>query len=217
MDAQAQLTKDQWITRIAPYHFFDWMADPIKKVWAGWEDDGPDPLGAMLEWIKWAQICPLHDVPASVMFGQMMDESDNGNRQDCPMGIKATAADKAAGNAERFQTLELLEPADVARIQAAGDFIAMTGRRSKDASRIEISCYQWFYKGTVQGNVNKYLAYYEGHKPARAGFMGQGPEAYLRGVTTAAPFAYATGEGYVQGVMGRIKQFDLTALDGPTA
>lgn len=212
-----EISKDDWTKRVSDYHFPNAYAAALKALAAGWKDVGLDPLGALLEWVKWSEIMPLHDVLASVFIGQMMYESGDGLRQDVPLGIKASTADKAAGKAERIPTLELLSPTDIATLKTAGDFIALTGRTSADKMRLEVRCFQWFLKGTAQDNANKYLQFYESHKPNRAAFLAGGPEGFLRGVTTATPYAYATGEGYVQGVMGRIKAFQLELLDHPTA
>jgi len=209
-----ELTAEDWTDKIAPYHFADEWAEPIRLIWGSWEAS----LEALLETLKCARLAPLHEVLASAFLGQLLCESGMGKHQECLLGEKATASDIAACNFIRIPTLELLDDQGVAGIQVAGDFIAFTGRQSKDGSRKEIRCYQKFYhpqdaRQVIPGDWDRWLHFYEAHKPNRAQFLQAGTAEFLRNVTCSSPYAYATGEDYVKSIMELVDELKLDELN----
>lgn len=211
-----EISKQDWTSRIAPYHFPNQFSDTLKLAFDKWQDP-KDPLGSLLEVIKFSMLAPFHGIRADVFAGQIFHESQLGLHEECLLGIKARAQDIADGKAVRLRTLEILQPKDIAKLKASDppDFIENVGDPLPDG-RQEIRCYQMFYADSFQGNFERYFEIYEKH-PERLAHLSSAAD-FLGNVTEKF---YATGLNYARAVMGHIQEFKLDQLvlapSGPAA
>lgn len=212
MSEPRTITREQWLDIGKRYGLPGPFAAAIKAVYQVWKDP-TDPLESLVECFNWAHMATLEGVPASVFLGQIFLESDYGRNADkCPLGIKARQSDIESGKAVRYPTLELVAPSEVERLKANGDFIDYTGRTSKDG-RLMVRCYQWFFKGNLPENFERFFRYYRIRKPKRFDLLKTGSLNYLQNVTCKNPWAYATDDKYLKSVMGIINRFQLDELD----
>lgn len=210
--ANAILTPEIWRDVIGPYHFPNQFADPLKRAYEDWKDPS-NPLASLLEILKFTMCGPYFGVKPSVAGGQTFLESDMGRAQDTLLGAKATAKDRAAGNAKRMKTYEEFTQKEVDAVSAAGDLISVV-KINPTTGKILIRCFQWFFfKPGLADDFDRYWSYYERREPTRTAWLHKSPEEFLKNVTVGPPWKYATDPNYTSLVMGKITKYNLTALD----
>lgn len=207
-----QLTREDWINRVAPFHFPSNYASPIKALAAVWKDL-TDPLGSLLETLKWARLATDYDCNPAVFVAQVVLESDFGLKQDALLGIKATKTDIANGTYKRFATREVFTEQEVERVRAAGDLISIESEVKGSSPKLyRIRCYQLFhYEEGLQDDFERYFRYYVNRKPKRARYM-RDTESFIR-YACEAPYAYATDDKYVPMILNVVKKYHLEDLN----
>jgi hypothetical protein len=212
------ITADEWRTRVSLPGF---CATPIKLAYQDWKDPS-DPLGSLVEVIKWATLAPQYLVPPSVFAGQVFLESDMGAKQDALLGVKATKKDYENGTWKRMRTTEHFSKNEIERLEKIDEtlpndkktIIDILGETSQGSGFFIVKCWQDFHfeEGLVD-DFEKYFKFYTNRKPDREKWFKSGPEEYLKNVTVAPPYSYATDVKYVGLVMSKIKRYSLHQLD----
>jgi len=207
-----QLTREDWIGRISPLHFPSNYAVPIQMLASVWKDT-TDPLGSLLEMLKWARLAPDYDCNPAIFVAQVALESNFGLKQDALLGIKATKADIAAGTYKRLATREVFTAEEVERVRAAGDLISIESEVKGSSPKLyRIRCYQLFhYEEGLNDDFERYFRYYSNRKPKRARYM-RDTESFIR-YACEAPYAYATDDKYVPMILSVVKQYHLEDLN----
>lgn len=207
-----ELTREDWIERVAPYHFGSNYAMPIRLLAGNWKDPS-DPLGSLLEVLKWARKAPDYDCNPAVVAAQVSLESNFGLKQDALLGVKASKTDIANGTFKRLATHEVFTMAEIERVKAAGDLIEIQREVKGTNPRLYwIKCYQLFhFVPGLDDDFEKYFRFYQNRKPKRARYM-RNTEAFIR-YACEEPYAYATDDKYIDLIMGLVRKYHLEDLN----
>ena len=207
-----ELTREDWIERVAPFQFPSNYATPIKLLAGNWKDT-TEPLGSLLEMLKWARLAPDYDCNPAIFAAQVSLESNFGLKQDALLGIKATKADIQNGTYKRLATREVFPMKEIERVKAAGDLIAIESEVKGTEPRLyRIRCYQLFhYEPGLSDDFERYFRYYMNRKPNRARYM-RDTESFIR-YACEEPYAYATDDKYVPMIMSVVRQYRLEDLN----
>lgn len=207
-----QLTREDWIEKVAPFHFPSNYARPIQGLSAVWKNT-VDPLGSLLEMLKWARLAPTYDCNPAVFVAQVVLESNFGLKTDALLGIKATKADIEAGTYKRLATREVFTAEQVEKVRAAGDLISIESEVKGSIPKLyRIRCYQKFhFEPGLADDFERYFRYYVNRKPKRARYM-RDTESFIR-YACEEPYAYATDDKYVSMILSVVKRYALEDLN----
>ena len=205
-----KITQEEMAGRIAAKHITSQFGPPLKSLAGSWKDP-TDPLGSLLEIFKWARIAPSRGVPPSVFVAQVCLESGYGQRQDALLGIKATAADLAAGTFKRLKTREQVPEKVVATLEKAGDLIEII-RQVPGTDLYEVVCWQLFHwQEGLADDFERYFRIYERLHPDLKQWMDD-PVKFIHAACSGAK-AYATDPQYPSKIIAIISWHGLRKMD----
>lgn len=219
------ITKEEWIKRIL---LPNQCSRPLKLSYDDWKDPS-DPLGSLVEIIRFSLTSKAYQVLPSVFAGQVYLESDMGLKQDALLGVKATKSDYEKGTWKKMWTNEHFRKPEIERLERADEALSevdkvkpIVVRETSPGSDVFIvKCRQDFhYEPGLQDDFERYFRYYERREPNRMEWfekINSDPvkkaEDYLSNVTVGPPWKYATDVKYVSLVMSKIKKYELWRLD----